>query len=193
MTPGSTPLTLFVADVIVYAPGPVPTVSWASLASVNVVNPPTTSLNALASMFSPLFAPAVFDVIWSRYVLRPTCTAVAVTPAFARVDVAHNGREAAVAGAHVVAVDRAGAQPAGQHAGDRAGRGVEREALAGIEAREGLGGAVVDLQGSVGAGVHAARRSRDRGAERVPAGDLERGHAAFARGGERQLAGAEQP
>ena len=79
--PGSNPLTEFVADATVYAPGPSPTVMLASAAWVSVAKPPTLSLNADASMFSPLFAPAVFDVSCRRYALFPTCTAVAVTPA----------------------------------------------------------------------------------------------------------------
>ena len=83
VTPGSNPLTVLVADVTVYAPGPVPTVSCASAASVSVTKPPTFALNPAASTFSPLFAPAVFAVSWKRYEFAPTCTAVAVTPAFA--------------------------------------------------------------------------------------------------------------
>ena len=63
MTPGSSPLTVLVAEVTVYEPVPSPIVTCASAAAVNVKKPPTLSLNADASMFWPLLAPAVLDVI----------------------------------------------------------------------------------------------------------------------------------
>ncbi len=83
VTPGSRPLTTLVADDTVYAPTPVPTVSWASVAVVSVRNPPTFALNSDPATFAPCLAPVAFEPIWSRNVLSPTCTAVAVTPAFA--------------------------------------------------------------------------------------------------------------
>src|SRR5262249_41266842 len=81
VTPGSTPLTVLVPDVTLYAPAPEPTVILASDAAVSSTSEPTELLNSLESMLEPFNAPVVFELICSRYCPVPTCTAVAVTPA----------------------------------------------------------------------------------------------------------------
>jgi hypothetical protein len=83
VTPGSTPLTVLFCDVTSYEPAPVPTVIFASVACVSSTSEPTAAVNSLAAMFGPPNAPVVFELICSRYVPCPTCTAVAVTPACA--------------------------------------------------------------------------------------------------------------
>ena len=112
MTPGSSPLSVFVFDVTVYEPGPVPTVTCASAAAVRVRKPPTLSLNADGV--------DVLAVVRAGGVRREL-QAIRVEPDLHRgrgdarargVDVADDGREAAVAGAHVVAGERSGSQPA---------------------------------------------------------------------------------
>ena len=109
---------------------PLPTVTCASAAAVSVRNPPTLSLNADASMFSPLFAPAVFDVSCRRYVLSPTCTAVAVTPAPAALMLPTTVARLPSPVLTLLPLTVPVVSPPDERRGDRPRGGVQRDALA---------------------------------------------------------------
>ena len=170
----------------VYEPAPVPTVTCASAAAVRVRKPPTLSLNAAASTFSPLSAPAVFDVSCNRYELSPTCTAVAVTPAPAALmfptTVARLPSPVLTLLPLTVPVD----SPLSSVAVIVPAAALSVMLPPAVEVGEGLVRAAVDLQDAVGARVGGAVGRQRKRTECVAARDLQRCLRSLTGGTERE-------